>query len=403
MRAVSLTPGAEQDALVAETLAAARRVALLGAHVGATLDWCVEVGRDAPAVGAGSTRRLWGLLASVAALNVSAARMLEPHLDALSILREAGTDLVHHRDPWGVEQVGAGPDSSWGVFAAEGPDVRLQASRRDGGWVLTGTKPWCSLADDVSHALVTAFVDDSHRRLFAVDMRAPGVRARRDAWHARGLSHVVSSPVDMLDVPAVAVGGVGWYLSRPGFARGGMSVAACWWGAAAGIAAALVGPAASERADQLALVHLGRVDAALWAARAALAEAADLIDAASGAASRAASGAVDEKLLAERVRTIVVDAATLTLGETDAALGPAPLVIDRDHARRVSDLHLYLRQHHGLRDVARIGRALTAPAASAPAPAPASTSTSSGPPSSTSGRTASPRTSDFVAKTAAVP
>ena len=361
MLAVSLTPGAEPDRFVADTLATARRVALLGTHVGATLDWCVEVGRNAPAMGAGQTRGLWGLLASVAALNVSAARMLEPHLDALSILREAGTDLVRHRDPWGVEQVGAGPESSWGVFAAEGPDVRLQASRRDGGWVLEGTKPWCSLADDVSHALVTAFVDDSHRRLFAVDMRAQGVRTHRDAWHARGLSHVVSSPVDMLGVPAVAVGGVGWYLSRPGFARGGMSVAACWWGAASGVAAALVDPAASDRADQLSLVHLGRVDAALWAARAALAEAADLID--------AVAGAVDEKLLAERVRTVVVDAATLTLAETDAALGPAPLVLDRDHARRVSDLHLYLRQHHGLRDVARIGRALTAPSSPRPAPA----------------------------------
>ena len=49
---------------------------------------------------------------------------------------------------------------------------------------------------------------------------------------------------------------------------------------------------------------------------------------------------------------------TLTLAEADAALGPAPLVKNEDHARRVSDLHLYLRQHHGLRDAARIGRLL---------------------------------------------
>ena len=48
----------------------------------------------------------------------------------------------------------------------------------------------------------------------------------------------------------------------------------------------------------------------------------------------------------------------MTLAEADAALGPAPLVQNEDHARRVSDLHLYLRQHHGLRDTARIGRLL---------------------------------------------
>lgn len=47
-----------------------------------------------------------------------------------------------------------------------------------------------------------------------------------------------------------------------------------------------------------------------------------------------------------------------TLAEADAALGPAPLVADESYARRVSDLHLYLRQHHGLRDSARLGREL---------------------------------------------
>jgi hypothetical protein len=95
------------------------------------------------------------------------------------------------------------------------------------------------------------------------------------------------------------------------------------------------------------------VDAALWAARATLAEAADLVD--GGVPPQ-----LDERLLAERVRGVVSDAATLTLAEADAALGPAPLVKYEDHAQRVSDLHLYLRQHHGLRDAARIGRLLVA-------------------------------------------
>ena len=239
------------------------------------------------------------------------------------------------------------------MFAAESGDARLEAISTETGWVLRGTKPWCSLAGELSHALVTAFIDESHRQLFAVDMRAPGVHPQGNEWFARGLPHVVSGPVDFEDVPAVPVGESGWYLSRPGFAWGGMSVAACWWGAARGVASALVAPARSERADQLALVHLGRVDAALWAARATLAEAADLID-------RGVSPQVDERLLAERVRAVVVDAAALTLAEADAALGPGPLVKDEDHARRVADLHLYLRQHHGLRDSARIGRLLVA-------------------------------------------
>ncbi|GAA1952410.1 acyl-CoA dehydrogenase [Microbacterium deminutum] len=349
MSAVSLTADGHDSPLVTETLASASRMPQLGADVAATLDWCVDVGRRAPVAGEGDTRLLWELLAAIARVSVSAARMLEPHLDALGILHQAGCDFADGCDPWGVGSVGAGEGSSWGVFAAESAGTRLEAVRTDAGWVLRGTKPWCSLAHELSHALVTGFVDDTRRQLFAVDLRGAGVQPHRGEWFARGLPHVVSSPVDFHDAPAAPVGDVGWYLSRPGFAWGGMSVAACWWGAAQGVADALVEPARGERADQLALVHLGRADAALWAARSVLAEAADLVDA-------GVPPGLDQRLLAERVRAAVVDAATLTLAEADAALGPAPLVSDPGHARRVSDLHLYLRQHHGLRDAARIGR-----------------------------------------------
>ena len=37
------------------------------------------------------------------------------------------------------------------------------------------------------------------------------------------------------------------------------------------------------------------------------------------------------------------------------ALGPAPLAFDPDHARRVADLQLYVRQHHAERDEAALG------------------------------------------------
>jgi hypothetical protein len=369
MLAAVLSPGGEQSRLAGVVIGAAAEIEGFGADVAATLEWCRHVGLIAPVAGAGATRELWELLAATASVSVSAARMLEPHLDALGILSEAEAETSASHDPRDLDSIHVSDASTWGVFAAEGAGTRLRATWTTDGWILDGTKPWCSLAADLSHALVTAFVDDSERGLFAVDLRVPGVDPHRGEWFARGLPHVASSPVDFSRAPAVAVGETGWYLSRPGFARGGMSVAACWWGAAVGIAGALVGPAASERADQLAFVHLGRADAALWAARAALAEAAAVIDAAgapgSSGAPRAVRGGgaasrVDERLLGDRVRTIVVDAATLVLAEADAALGPAPLVADEAHAARVADLHLYLRQHHGLRDVARIGRALAA-------------------------------------------
>lgn len=317
-----------------------------GGSIPAIIDWCVDVGRTAPRVGEGSTAALWELLAETAHRDVATARVLEPHLDALSIIAQAGTDLDAGRDPWNLLSIGVDAGSSWGVFAAEGAGLRLDAREGPAGWTLHGTKPWCSLAAHLSHALVTAFVGEE-RRLFAVALKADAVSAHDGPWVARGLPDVVSAPVDFDGAPAVPVGDVGWYLSRPGFAWGGMSVAACWWGGAIGLLDALAGAAATERADQVALVHLGRVDAALWATRAVLREAAELID---------DHAPVDARLLAQRVRESAAQAATTALAEADAALGPLPLVADERHARRVADLHLYLRQHHGLRDAARLGR-----------------------------------------------
>ena len=306
-----------------------------------------EIGRRATARDEVGTLEKWELLAATAFRDVAAARILEPHLDALEILAQAAADAgVESVD---LDAIHVDEDSTWGVFAAEGPGVRVEARQTESGeWLLTGTKPWCSLAAHVSHCLVTAHVGEE-RRLFAVDMRATGVRPHPGPWVARGLPEIVSAPVDFHDVRAVPIGSPGWYLTRPGFAWGGMAVAACWWGGAIGLVAPLLKAARSERADQLALVHLGRVDAALWAARAVLAEAAELIDSGS-------SSLVGDRMLAERVRSVVADAATLALAESDAALGPGPLVTDLAHARRVAGLHLYLRQHHALRDTARIGR-----------------------------------------------
>lgn len=352
-------PAVEVPARVSLSASAAMRPSLPGAarpeaiptvegsgDLAAALAWCVEVGRVAPRVGEGETATLWEILSGAAYQDVATARVLEPHLDALSIVAQAGTDLSAGSDPWGLRSIGVDADSTWGVFAAEGAGLRVDARHGASGWTLHGTKPWCSLAAHLSHALVTAYVGEE-RRLFAVSLRSDGVTAHGGPWVARGLPHVVSAPVDFAGAAAVPVGEAGWYLRRPGFAWGGMSVAACWWGGALGVIDALAAAAASERADQVALVHLGRADASLWAARAVLEEAAGLVDAGDG---------IDMRLLAQRVRDIVVEAATRTLAEADAALGPLPLVADERHASRVADLHLYLRQHHGLRDSARLGR-----------------------------------------------
>jgi hypothetical protein len=187
--------------------------------------------------------------------------------------------------------------------------------------------------------------------LFAVDLRNPGVQAAEGVWVARGLADVASGPVEFAGAPAMPVGENGWYLRRSGFAWGGMGVAACWYGGLVALARTLWSAARSREPDQIALLHLGQVDRLVEHCRLVLADAAQRIDA--GRAEGEAG-----VLLAERVRGSVAVAAESVLGSVGPALGPAPLALDEDHARRVADLQLYLRQHHAERDSARLGRLL---------------------------------------------
>lgn len=316
----------------------AARATDTGEDIPAALQLASEYGTRLPLPGSGRTLLRWAVLAEVARANLTVARVFEAHTDALAILAEAGED--------------ASPGSTWGVFAAEAPGNRLEATADSTGRVtLTGTKPWCSLGADVDRALVTAHTGDD-RQLFQVDLRQPQVAAHpARGWVARGLRTVVSVPIEFDHAPATAVGDPGWYLRRPGFAWGGLGVAACWYGGAVGVAAAVI-RAARARSGDLAVLHAGTVDAALSASRSALRDAAVAID----------SDAVDDpELLALRTRAVVADTAERVLHQAGHALGPAPLAFDEAYAARVADLELYVRQHHGERDLAALGERVARP------------------------------------------
>ncbi len=275
---------------------------------------------DPPALPS-SARELWELLATLAAHDLGAARAIEPHLDAMGILQQAGLDIQ---------------PGSWGVFAAEGGDDPLLVSEGQ----LSGTKPWCSLAGQLDHALVTAHLPGGERALYAVDLHDAGVQVLDGTWKARGLVEIPSGPVRFRDVPATPVGAPGWYLERPGFAWGGVAVAACWYGGAVGIARAVI----AAKPNPYLLMHLGALDLALGSARRALLEASDLQG--------------DPRVTAKRVRGTVARACEEVIWRAGHALGPAPLALDEQHAKRVADLQLYLRQHHAEKDDASLGEAL---------------------------------------------
>lgn len=353
-RVVWLAGGASGNGQVAAPVADEAVAGLLRRWVGrarrgrgdvqAGLRLARDVGAVLPAPGVGSTAALWSALATLAATDLTIARVVEPHVDALAIMAQSP-------EPPDLQAVGAGADSTWGVFAAEGPGQRLEARDAGDRWVLNGVKPWCSLAADLSHAVVTARTPSGKRRAFAVALDAIGVTVEAAPWHARGLPAVTSGPVTFHQVNAVPVGGEEWYLRRPGFAWGGMGVAACWYGGAVGVARALADEARTRELDQVGLMHLGATDIALHAARCVLLDAAGRVDA--GAADGDAG-----RLAALRVRALVAGTVEEVLTRAGHAMGPAPLCISEEHARRVADLQVYVRQEHAERDQAVLGRTL---------------------------------------------
>ncbi len=315
--------------------------------VPASLELARELGAAAPMPQQGSTRALWQLLATLGCADLGVARIVEPHLDALAILDQAGAQSLNE------------DGSTWGVFAAQGPATPVTASASGNEWILNGDKPWCSLAASLSHALITARTKDG-MQLFAVDLRHRGITTSQRPWQALGLTTVPSSGLSLRNVPAVAVGEPNWYVDRPGFAWGGAGVAAVWHGGAIAIARRLYQHCLSRTPDQIALWHLGTADQALWSATAAFHVAALTADA--GPERTAGTSA----LTASRLRATVVGAAETVLKVAAHGMGPEPLAFEAVHAQRVADLELYLRQDHAERSLAHLGAGLLSDADASP-------------------------------------
>lgn len=284
-----------------------------------------------PLPGKGNTLERWQRLADIGAEDVCLAKVLEAHYDALAILAELGEDSA---------ETGA----LHAVWAAEPPDARLDYSQRE----VTGTKAWCSGAALVDYALVTAHRGaDQGVQLVLIRTDAAGISADDSNWRAVGMGRVVSGRLSFDRVAARPVGGVGSYLDRPGFWHGGAGVAACWFGAVTAIADRL----RTDRrvhTDPFARAHLGAIDVGIAAAQAQLRHTAALID------SRPTES---HQIPVMRVRALVEQLATDVIERVGRALGPAPLCQDLAHARRCTDLSVFIRQSHAERDWAALGEA----------------------------------------------
>ncbi len=288
-----------------------------------------------PLPGSGRTAQRWRALHRWARTgSVSVARLAEAHLDALAILAEASAPGT--------------PGALYGVWASGGPPGELRFEP-DGG-TLTGVKRFCSGLGIADRALVTADDERGATWLLDIDLAAgTSLRAEPGPWTTPALADTATGSLHVDRHRAEPVGTPGWYLARPGFWHGAIGPAACWAGAAAGLAdqaEILAGDDPYQRSAQ------GELRAWDLTARTLLGAAGHASDAAplDGAAARYRALATRHAI--ERSATAMAD-------RFSQAFGPRPFVTansgtDTGTAQRIADLHLYLRQHHGERDLAQL-------------------------------------------------
>lgn len=329
-----------------------------GQSPAARLHQLVRSGMDRlPLPGQGATLQRWQVLSAIAAADLSLAKLFEGHTDAQAILCEVA-DLHDALDLPARPQATGAPASPahalWGVWAAEAPGARVEVHRDAGGQViLQGTKHWCSGAEHLTHALLTAWEPGPAQQLpqlVAVRLQQPQVSVSTASWRAVGMAGSASVDVTFHDAPATLIGAPGQYLSRAGFWHGGAGVAACWYGGAMALGRALhqaVAYSPAEQVQPFKEAALGKVDVALGGAAALLREAAQWID---------THPQADAQAVVLRVRQAVEAVARQVLDETTRALGPTLLCRDAAFARRAADLPVFIRQSHAERDDAALGR-----------------------------------------------
>lgn len=292
---------------------------------------------DLPLPAGGATPHRWSQLAAWGRRDLALARLAEGHTDAVAILAEASR-CPHSTALYGV----------WASRSGRGGAV---ARRSRGRWILDGLVRFCSGARHLDRALVAATPEPEDAPLLMdISLQEPGIRPDAKSWQAFGMDAYDSIDIHIDSVAVTddaVVGEPGFYTGRAGFAFGGAGVAAVWLGGCAGVLDDLM--AAKRSWDDHQLAHLGAIHTAITSADAVLHDAATLIDERPG---------VPDTVLVDTCRAAAEHAATEVLTRAPTVLGPGPLCWDERLNKRIADLQVYVRQHHGERDLAELGRSV---------------------------------------------
>jgi hypothetical protein len=292
-----------------------------------------------PPMGEGLSLSRLRFLTGVAHRDLGLARLIEGHLDATQILREAGCT--------------AQSGKLYGIWASGGPTdtTDITGGPGDHGSAsLTGAKPFCSGSDIVDRALLYVYPAE---QLLDVNMRGAGsrkcLRFEAGQWRSAAFAETHTWAVRFEDFPLTEenrVRGPKWYFDRPGFCLGALAPAACWAGGAMGLVDSV---RQRKLNDGHARAHLGAMVSSVCSMNAMLKWGADQID----ADPDNTSGTLFPSALL--VRHHIERACTEILDRFGRTLGPRPFAFEETNARRIAELTLYIRQCHAERDLEEVG------------------------------------------------
>lgn len=289
---------------------------------------------EVAAAGVGAWTGDWSTLCStlreVARVDLCLARLVEGHADAMRILEQAGVD----------PQPGV-----YGVWASRSAGTGLAARETAGGWQLDGQLRFASGADLIDRALIPGWIDADHHQLF--DVAVDGLQFDETSWVSAGMDASRSLSADVVSHHVSdRIGGLDFYLERPGFLAGGLGPAAVWLGGADQVADLVVWGLRRFPVTGQQTWRLGQMQQAISMAEAEIERAVRLLDA----------GQPPPSALIASARTAAARAGDVVANQAPVIVGPGGLSRTARLARALADLAMYVRQHHMDKELEAAGR-----------------------------------------------
>ncbi len=294
-----------------------------------------------PPPGEGESLIRWQRFMAIGALDLSVAKIVESHFDAMAIIQEAGVTPFS-----GIYAVWA---SKFG-----GRHLRAQFDSNSNTWMVEGQLAFCSAASLIDYAVIPVSTPDGEI-LFQIPSHSIEIDSGDVAsWHTPGMSDTDTVWVKVkAQLPhSNAVGKPGFYLERRGFWIGGIGVAALWLGAAQKIFATWQSLSRERsRVDSFEQAARAECFIDLQCCGAMFLQAAELVD-------NPKSPIVRIKETALMIRHLVDKTANRLLEQSLRNLGPMAMIAHSEHSRRCLDLQIFTRQCHAERDLAELCREL---------------------------------------------